>query len=182
MLLHHVPKSRGNTFEPLELDDLSHAGVGEWCRAWILLGKRVKYAKGSGLHELWATIGGVRRDKVYALRIDEGSEQNPTWDIDVLTQAETIAAEEHKKEEAQGSKGVLIKMYEQMVLETIAEHTKGINMKNLLAAVKGRRDTLLVTLEKLKVAGKIELCSLKNANGTNSTGYKAVAIAENTSC
>lgn len=72
VLLHHVKRAAGLTFDPIELADLSHAGFAEFARQWLLLGRREKYQPGSGLHKLWMTTGGsAGHNSLLALDVDE---------------------------------------------------------------------------------------------------------------
>ena len=51
LLAHHSKKGIGRGLgrcEPLDLDDLAYAGVGEFARQWILLSRRKEYELGTG--------------------------------------------------------------------------------------------------------------------------------------
>ena len=43
--------------KPLDLDDLTYAGVAEYARQWLLISRREEYS-GDGMHKLWLNIGG----------------------------------------------------------------------------------------------------------------------------
>jgi replicative DNA helicase len=58
ILVHHFKKTRSDPFGMPELDDLAYAGLAEFARQWILLGRRAPYVSGTGNHELWMVAGG----------------------------------------------------------------------------------------------------------------------------
>ncbi|MFO0788190.1 MAG: AAA family ATPase [Pirellulales bacterium] len=75
ILLHHFSKGSQNRRErhaPPELGDLAMAGISEWARQWILLGRRSEY-RADGNHELHLMIGGsAGHCSSWALDVDEG--------------------------------------------------------------------------------------------------------------
>ena len=87
IFIHHTnksaPSSRGTApnkkfsdsmtpIPPVELADLALAGVGEFARQWILLGRSEEYEPGSGRHDMNVTLGGAGRSAQLRLAIDEG--------------------------------------------------------------------------------------------------------------
>lgn len=58
ILVHHATKAAGRKAEPLDLDDLSQAGIGAFTRQWLLLSPKAKFDSETGTHELFLEIGG----------------------------------------------------------------------------------------------------------------------------
>ncbi len=84
ILVHHFRKGgqaykRGpNAIQaPPELDDLAFAGIGEYARQWLLVGRRKMFCPASGLHELWLSVGGsAGHFGIYGVNIREGVMSN----------------------------------------------------------------------------------------------------------
>src|SRR5262249_31972314 len=72
VILHHANRSI-DPGEPMELHHLSGSGFAEYCRQWLLVGRRRPF-RGDGRHELWLTVGGsAGQAGQYALDVDEGT-------------------------------------------------------------------------------------------------------------
>lgn len=102
VLNHHNTKASSRSFEPPDLEDLAWAGIAEFARQWILIGRREPYEHGSGMHRLWLNVGGSAGfGGLHAVDIDEGVIDDEftgrKWDVTVKgsTQAR---AEIHEKE------------------------------------------------------------------------------------
>ncbi len=91
LLLHHSTKSAGKKAEagePPDLDDLAFAGIGEFARQWLLLGRRCAYEPGTGRHALTLAVGGSAGDSsVWWLDVSEGvlgpDNKGRRWDVRV---------------------------------------------------------------------------------------------------
>jgi hypothetical protein len=90
ILVHHLRKKgkgQRDYFDVPELDDLSWAGFSEWCRQWLLLGRREAYEPGTGSHKLWLSIGGsAGHSALWGLDIEEGVSGEPRrWEVSLST-------------------------------------------------------------------------------------------------
>jgi replicative DNA helicase len=107
LLIHHFKKGREDPFAPPEMDDVAYAGVTEFARQWVLLGRRKRYEPGSGLHELWLSAGGSDgQGGAWAVDIDEGiidlAFRGRHWKVSVTspTEARTELRDQVQQERA----------------------------------------------------------------------------------
>jgi replicative DNA helicase len=96
LLSHHATK-RTPAGEPIELDDLAFAGTPEFAAQWILVNRRVPFDPGSGLHQLWMSVGGrAGQSGLWGVDVEEGhlaeDFTGQKWDVRVSA-AEDIRAE-----------------------------------------------------------------------------------------
>jgi replicative DNA helicase len=92
ILVHHTLKTarsaaKGDTnAPPPELNDLAFAGIAEFARQWLLIGRRSPYQPGSGLHQLALNVGGsAGQSGRWDVEIDEGvlgeDFKGRVWDV-----------------------------------------------------------------------------------------------------
>ena len=104
-IVHHNKKNVTDPFAAPELESIAWAGFQEWCRQWILLGRRGAYdPEQAGSHKLWLSVGGsAGHSGLWALDIEEGSRKDQggrRWDVSVETASTVIAATIESREEA----------------------------------------------------------------------------------
>src|SRR5262249_8382028 len=71
---------------PMQLDDLLWSGFAEWSRQWLLVNRHVPFDPATpGRHDLLINYGGsAGHCGGTRLLIDEGTRQQPRWDVQVL--------------------------------------------------------------------------------------------------
>lgn len=104
VLAHHTRKGNiADPFEPPELEHIAFAGFQEFCRQWILVGRREKYAHGTGSHRLWLSTGGsAGHSGLWGCDIEEGSNtaaEGRTFDCTIMSAESVITDAKQRAEE-----------------------------------------------------------------------------------
>ena len=83
VLVHHTTKPTGAKRTAVTLNDLAFAGIGEFARQWLLVGRTADYEPGSGTHDLTLSIGGsAGHSSAWSVRIDEGRDgESRRWSV-----------------------------------------------------------------------------------------------------
>jgi len=170
ILCHHFIKRPADPFGVPELEDMSGAGVAEFARQWVLIGRRERYEPGTGLHKLWLNVGGSAGfSSCWSVDVDEGvladDFSGKKWEATVEGAAAAILGKkvqaETKREEQQASRR---KDDETKVLQAIDYLTAAgqpysstrVRDKAVLNGDKFRQ-----AVERLVAEGLIERCDVK---------------------
>lgn len=75
VFVHHTTKATSSRRTAMTLNDLAFAGVAEFARQWLLVGRAAEYQPGSGVHDLVLSVGGsAGHSSGWSVRVDEGRE------------------------------------------------------------------------------------------------------------
>jgi hypothetical protein len=101
IILHHFRKA-SPVSDDLDLNALAFAGIGEFARQWILIGRREPYVAGSGIHKLTMVVGGsAGQSGSWSVNVDEGQLADDftgrKWEVTVEATAETKKVESDLK-------------------------------------------------------------------------------------
>lgn len=85
VLIHHTTKPTSAKRTAVALSDLAFAGIGEFARQWLLVGRAAEYEPGSGTHDLILSIGGsAGHSSGWLVHVDEGRDaENRRWSVRV---------------------------------------------------------------------------------------------------
>lgn len=95
ILMHHASRPATRKYEPLELSDLSFAGIPEFARQWWLVSRREPYVPGTGEHRLYLRAeGSIGHSGLWHLDIDEGRRSDDfqsggKWNVAVESAGQT---------------------------------------------------------------------------------------------
>src|SRR5262249_21310433 len=97
ILIHHGSRPLSKHYEPMELTDLAFAGLPEFARQWLLINRLKAYEPGSGIHDLWLSVGGsTGQGGLWAVHIDEGRLEDDfsgrKWEVTIQTAGESREA------------------------------------------------------------------------------------------
>lgn len=93
VLTHHFRTDAGRKPRKPELSDLAHAGIGQFARQWILMGRREQYSPTQMLHKLWLITGGFSVASENRLNVNMAAlpDDLRQWGIEFVTGERSVS-------------------------------------------------------------------------------------------
>ncbi|WP_422931786.1 AAA family ATPase [Singulisphaera sp. PoT] len=178
IICHHFRKATGRFGAVPELSNLAHAGLAQFARSWLLLGRRERFKPGEDVHRLHLVAGGSSGySSLHSLTID----RTPTTDEPDGRWHVTLEEPATHKEGAQGTQGSSTAVQDSAdeadsikLLETILTNPEGMSARKLHEAHKWYRpkfDRILAQLVKDGLVGQ----NVSGAGTRKSTKYTLTA-------
>jgi hypothetical protein len=176
IILHHFRKT-SQAGDELDLNALAFAGVAEFARQWLLIGRRKAYEPGSGLHLLTMVAGGsAGQSGSWSVDIDEGQLSDDftgrKWDVKVATSGESAKHEaavkdQHHKEHEDQKRRELDRQF-LATMDSIAANDEPATKNKVRTLLNWSGDKANGCVERLKLQGVIETYPVDVTSG-NST-------------
>lgn len=178
ILAHHFRQTIRD-FDPPTLQDLSHAGVEQFARQWILLKRREKYQAGTGEHRLHLVTGGsAGHGGAFHLDINEGTRATPGgrfWQVKVTPLTEAMRNEQEQRAAAAAEREQARRVeHRQKIIAALRTFPKGETRKALRTATGLNDANFTAAITELLHEGVVELCEVKKHTTTHD-GYRLVS-------
>ncbi|WDQ16377.1 AAA family ATPase [Rhodopirellula sp. P2] len=186
VMVDHVKRSSANaqTYQPLELEDVSGAGKAESFRSWLLVGRREKFDPEVPRHKMWLSVGGsAGHHGGYALDIAEDRDigGNRTWQVEVTAASEARSqaneeAETARQQAKQKRERAKVEANAQLIRE--AWSNKEAKTQNDIQAIAGLspQHTKAAVALLLREGELVNGATVPKPNGQSYPGYRWSSI------
>ena len=134
LVAHHTKRGKVDPFGAPELEDIAWAGFQEWCRQWLLIGRRERYEPGTGEHRLWLSFGGsAGHSALWAADIAEGTRETEGgryWSVSVMRADEAREEVQARKDADREAKAAATLESDQRAILKIMAGVQGGDTKN----------------------------------------------------
>jgi hypothetical protein len=163
VLAHHFKQTRQDQFAEPDLGDLSYAGIREYARQWILLGRRQKYEH-DGRHRLHLVAGGsIGHSYAYAVDVNEGTMAEDfsgrVWETEVMPAGDMRRHEKELREQSKGRERDERKQFDDTAvmaaLDKLDPGMAGVGIERVRASTDLSRDRMTNAVERLIAEGTI---------------------------
>ena len=167
ILAHHTRMDKSASYAQPELGDLTFAGVQEFARQWLLVGRRERYEPGSGEHKLWLNVGGSAGfSGCWALDLEEGVVSDDftgrRWKVAVRSATD----ERQQKEKERGAEKQQEAAKDRAeVIKVLRRHPNGETYTQLHEGTPISKKRVRIALDQMLEAGAVVECEIMKPGG-----------------
>ncbi|HQR42532.1 MAG TPA: AAA family ATPase, partial [Gemmatales bacterium] len=176
LLVHHCTMGSGKKKSNPDLSDLSFAGIQEFVRQWVMIGRRNAFVPGSGRHDLCLQVGGsAGQSGEWPLTIREGRLAEDFtgryWKTSFPT-SEDLADE--RKSRSQNKAREELRKNCKKVIQVLKKHPDGETKSVIFRHAKLNSINGGEALERLERRREVERCDIEK-KGRSHPAYRLVA-------